>query len=160
VGLVVHWIAAVSVAGSCVADTCYFILGWVVHRRLVLLEKGSSVKSGEMCKTVGKQRDLLLLLSLLLVIVVHPFLEHGTLRRLLLGVLTFVPLVLAAMKLSERRGLVWPYVPLISGAVICGAAGTVFSSQSLVAVQWVLATATFALSVSGLFSCLRQHRTV
>ncbi len=113
-----------------------------------------------MHETIGKQRDLLLLLSLLLVILVHPFLEHGILRRLLLGVLTFVPLVLAAMKMSQMRGLVWPYVPLISGAVICGAAGTVFSNQSLVAVQWVIVTATFALSVGGLFSYLRQHRTI
>jgi hypothetical protein len=113
-----------------------------------------------MYKKVGGQRDLLLLLSLLLIIVAHPFLDHGTLRRLLLGVMTFVPLVLAAMKMSQRRGLVWPYPPLISGAVICGAAGTIFSSHTLVAMQWGIMTATFALSVAGLFSYLRQHRTI
>jgi hypothetical protein len=124
------------------------------------IEEGPPVQSGGMYKKVEKQPDLLLLLSLLLVIVAHPFLEHGTFRRLLLGVLTFVPLVLSAVKMSQRRGLVWPYVPLISGAVICGAAGTILFNQSLVAIQWTIVTAAFALSVGGLFSYLRQHRTI
>ncbi len=113
-----------------------------------------------MHRIIEEQRDLLLLLSLLLIIVMHPVLDHGVLRRLLLGFLTFVPLVLAAMKMAQRKGLVWPYVPLISGAVISAAAGTIFRNQSFIAIQWAIMTATFALSVIGLFSYLRGARSI
>ncbi len=113
-----------------------------------------------MHEIIEKRRDLFLLLSLLLIIVMHPVLDHGVLRRLLLGFLTFVPLVLAAMKMARRKALVWPYVPLISGAVISAAAGTIFRNQSLIAIQWAILTATFALSVVGLFSYLRGARSI
>ncbi len=113
-----------------------------------------------MHETIEKRRDLLLLLSLLLLILIHPLLDHGVPRRLILAFLTFVPLVLAAMKMAQRKGLVWPYFPLISGAVIFGAAGTIFESHTLVALQWAIVTATFALSVVGLFSYLREARTI
>ena len=53
--------------------------------------------------------DLYLLLSLLLVILMHPVLDHGELRRLMLGVLMFVPVILATVKLSETRGWTCPW---------------------------------------------------
>lgn len=127
---------------------------------LALFEDGGTDQRGVMHETIKKQRDLLLLLSLLLAILMHPVLDHGVLRRLLLAFLTFVPLVLAAMKMAQRKGLVWPYVPLISGALISGAAGTIFGSQSLIEIEWAILTATFALSVIGLFSYLREARII
>ena len=84
---------------------------------------------------IEQRRDLLLLLSLLLVILMRPLLDHGIVRKLLLAILTFVPLVLAAMKMAQRKGLVWPYIPLISGAVISGIAGIILRSQWLTAIQ-------------------------
>jgi Ion channel len=109
---------------------------------------------------IGKQRDLLLLLSLLLVILMHPLLDHGTIRRLILAVLTFVPLVLATIKISKRKRWLWPFVLLISGAVICGIGGAIFSNEPLLVLQWAFVTAAFALSVIGLFSYLQEARTV
>ena len=41
--------------------------------------------------------DLLLLLSLLLVILMYPVLDHGDVRRLILGALMFVPVLLFAI---------------------------------------------------------------
>src|SRR4029077_19467312 len=102
-----------------------------------------------------KRRDLLLLLSLLLVILMHPVLDHGMGRRLVLTVLTFVPLVLATNKISKRKGWVWTLVLLISGMLICGVGGTIFSNELLLVLQWILVTFAFGLSVIGLFSYLQ-----
>jgi hypothetical protein len=48
--------------------------------------------------------DLYLLLSLLLVIVMYPVLDHGDLRPLILAVLMFVPVILASVRLSQIKG--------------------------------------------------------
>lgn len=58
--------------------------------------------------------DLYLLLSLLLVILLHPVLDHGLMRRLMLGLLMFVPVILATIRLSEIKGWLWPTVLLMS----------------------------------------------
>jgi hypothetical protein len=96
-----------------------------------------------MREKIEQQRDLLLFLSLLLVIVLYPLLDHGDLQRLILACLTFVPLILATMKMSQRKGWVWPYVLLMSGALISGIMGTIFPNQSLVAIQWAILTVFF-----------------
>ncbi len=49
--------------------------------------------------------DLLLLLSLLLVILMYPVLDHGDFRRLILGVLMFVPVLLATVTAIGEKGL-------------------------------------------------------
>ena len=73
--------------------------------------------------------DLLLLLSLLLVILIHPLLDHGDFRRLVLGRLMFVPLILATVRLSLIKGWVWPSVGLMLGALIFSVASTLFPIQ-------------------------------
>jgi MFS-type transporter involved in bile tolerance (Atg22 family) len=72
-----------------------------------------------MQERIEERRAFLLLLSLVLVILMHPVLDHGTFRRVILGFLTFVPLVLMTIKISDRKKWVWPFVFLISGSVIC-----------------------------------------
>src|SRR5271165_3905795 len=79
--------------------------------------------------------DFLLLLSLLLVILMYPVLDHGDLRRLMLGVLMFVPILLAVVRLVEMRRRVWPAVLLMSATF-------------------------FGLTVAGLFSYLRHAQSV
>jgi hypothetical protein len=113
-----------------------------------------------MQEQLEKRHDLLLLLSLLLVILMHPVLDHGMIRRLVLAVLTFVPLVLATIKISKRKGWVLPLVVLISCSVICGIGGTIFSSELLLVLQWILLTGAFAVAVAGLFSYLQEARTI
>jgi hypothetical protein len=57
--------------------------------------------------------DLLILISLLLFILLYPALDHGDLRRLILAALTFAPIVLATVRLSQTRSWLWPSVLLM-----------------------------------------------
>jgi hypothetical protein len=120
----------------------------------------ASRQDGMMQERIEERRAFLLLLSLVLVILMHPVLDHGTFRRVILGFLTFVPLVLTTIKISEKKKWVWPFVFLISGSVICAIAGAILSSGSLLALRWTLMTLAFGLSVIDLFSYLQQARTV
>jgi Ion channel len=104
--------------------------------------------------------DLLLLLSLLLVILVHPVLDHGDLRKLILGVLMFVPVALATVRLSQIKGRLWPMVLLMSVALFFGVASTLFPTPVLVGTKWALLAAFFGLTVVGLFSYLKNARSV
>ena len=63
-----------------------------------------------MLKKAQSQPDFLLFLSLVLVIVMYPVLDHGDVRRAILGVLMFLPLLLATVRLSERKKWVWPTI--------------------------------------------------
>jgi hypothetical protein len=55
--------------------------------------------------------DLLLLLSLLLVIVLTPVLDHGDWRRLVLGAILFLPVILSTVRLADKS------VDVASGAI-------------------------------------------
>ena len=82
--------------------------------------------------TMGTQRtheepdrpaqDLLLLLSMLGLILVHPLLDHVIWGRVVLGLLTFVPLVVALVRMSDRKGLVWPFAALLGASLVCAIA--------------------------------------
>src|SRR5271165_3120446 len=113
-----------------------------------------------MLEKAQSRPDLLLLLSLLLVIVMYPVLDHGDVRRLILGGLMFVPFLLATVRLSERKGWVWPTVTLMLGSVIFGVASTFFPNPALVGMKWAMLTVFFGLTVAGLFSYLKNARSV
>jgi hypothetical protein len=104
--------------------------------------------------------DLYFLLSLLLVILMHPVLDHGLLRKLVLGLLIFVPVTLATVRLSQIKGWLWRTVPLALGAFILTTTNTFFPSRALEGTKWALLTAFFGLTVVGLFSFLRGARSV
>ena len=104
--------------------------------------------------------DLLLLLSLLLVILIHPLLDHGDVPTLVLRALIFMPVILATVKLSQIKGWVWPSFLLMLSALIFAAVSTFFPYPALVAMKWGIMTAFFGLTVAGLFSYLRGARTV
>ena len=104
--------------------------------------------------------DLLLLLSLLLVILVYPVLDRGDFRRMILGVLIFVPVILATVRLSKIRRWVWPSVLLTVAALIFSAASLLIPNPALVGTKWALLTAFFALTVVGLFSYLKNAHSV
>ena len=61
--------------------------------------------------------DLLLLLSLLLAILLTPVLDHGNWSRLVLAAVTFIPIVLSIVRLSQIKRWVWPSVLLALGNV-------------------------------------------
>jgi hypothetical protein len=125
------------------------------------LERNSSHQESMIREKIETRRDLDLFLSLLLGILMHPVLDHGPIiRSLVLAVLTFVPLVLAAIKMSARKRLIVPLALVISGAITCEIADTIFPSESLLALKWTFLTLAFGLSVIGLFSYLQRQRTV
>ena len=104
--------------------------------------------------------DLFLLLSLLLVILIYPVLDHGELRRLVLGVLFFVPVIVATVRMSQMKIWVWPSVLLMSGAFIFAVVSTLFPNRALIGIQYGMLTLFFGVSVVALFSYLMNARSV
>ena len=104
--------------------------------------------------------DLLLLLSLLAAILLTPVLNQDNWRRLVLAAVTFVPIVLSTIRLSQIKGWVWPSALLALGNVVFVVAGNTFRSQTLTGIRWGLLAAFFAVAAAGLFSHLRNSRTV
>ena len=104
--------------------------------------------------------DLLLLLSLLAAILLTPVLSRGSWSRLVRAAVTFVPIVISTIRLSQVNGWVWPSVLLASSNLILVVAGNTFRSQALTAVRWGFLAAFFALAAAGLFSHLRNSRTI
>lgn len=104
--------------------------------------------------------DLLLLLSLLVAILLTPVLDHGNWGRLILAAVTFIPVVLSTVLLSQIKGWAWPSVLLALGNVIFVVAGNTFHSRTLTAIRWAFLAAFFALAAVGLFSYLRNSRSV
>jgi|SRR5271155_1443591 len=104
--------------------------------------------------------DLFLLLSLLMIILLYPALDHGGLRRSLLAALFFVPVILSTVRLSEKKGWMWPSVLLMLGVVISTAVTMIHPSRSLIGTKWSIAAAFFGLTVFGLFSYLKNARNI
>ena len=104
--------------------------------------------------------DLLLLLSLLVAILLTPVLNQDNWRRLVLAAVTFIPVVISIVRLSHIKGLVWPAVLLAFGNLIFVVAGNTFRSPTLTGIRWVFLAAFFALTAAGLFSYLRNSRSV
>jgi hypothetical protein len=113
-----------------------------------------------MLQKLKTRPDLFLLLSLLLVILMYPVLDHDEIRRLALGGLLFLPVFLATVRLSEIHGWVWPSVLLMAGTFIIGVASNVFPIPILIGMKWGLLTAFFGLTVAGLFSYLKNVHSV
>jgi len=113
-----------------------------------------------MQEEIRSQTDLLLLLSVLLVIVMYPLLDHDDLRRLILAVLIFVPVLLATIRLSKKRAWLWPSVLLMLASFLVAVASTVFPIPTLVGMKWGLLTVFFGFTVFGLFSYLKDARSV
>ncbi|MDR3748825.1 MAG: ion channel [Acidobacteriota bacterium] len=104
--------------------------------------------------------DLLLLLSLLLVILMYPVLDHGDVRRLVLGGLMFLPVFIATLRLSKIKGWVAPAVLLMVAAFIVSLVSDFVPTPALIGTKWGLLTVFFGVTVVGLFSYLKNARSV
>jgi len=104
--------------------------------------------------------DLLLLLSLVLVILLHPALDHGDFRRFILGALMFVPVIIGTIRLAETKRRAWPAVSLMVAVLIFTIGATVSSNRVIAAIKWALLAAFFALTIIRLFPYLRDARAV
>jgi hypothetical protein len=109
---------------------------------------------------VQTRRDLLLLLSLLLIILFYPMLDRGDVQRMLLGGLMFVPLLLATIKMAQIKSWVWPSAVLVVGAVVCAVLSIFFPNAIVVGLKWMILAAFFGLCAVGLFSYLRKADTI
>jgi ion channel len=104
--------------------------------------------------------DLFLLLSLLLAILLTPVLDRDGWSRLVLAGVTFVPVILSTVKLSQVKSWAWPSVMLMLVNVGFVVAGNTFVNRTLTGIRWVCLAAFFALTAAGLFSNLRSSRIV
>jgi Ion channel len=109
---------------------------------------------------VKARRDLFLLLSLLLVILLYPLLDHGDVQRIVLGGLMFAPLLLATVRVAQIKGWVWPAVLLMACAVVCAAISIFLPFSIVVGLKWGILAAFFGLCATGLFSYLREAHTI
>jgi len=105
-------------------------------------------------------QDIFLLLSLLLVILMYPVLDHSDLGRLILAALVFVPVGLATLRMSQTKVWVRPSVMLMSSVVVFGVLSIVFPRPALLVIKWGIMTAFFALTVVCLFTYLKNARTI
>jgi len=104
--------------------------------------------------------DLLLLLSLLLVILLNPVLDHGGWRRLVLGALMFIPVILSTVRLSQIRVRIGPALLLMLGTVVFTIASNIFANRVLHGIRWGFLAAFFALTAARLFSHLQNSRFI
>src|SRR5579872_2269525 len=104
--------------------------------------------------------DLLLFLSLIAAILLTPVLDHGNWVRLALAAVTFIPVVLSIVRLSQIKGWLWPSVLLALGNVIFVVGGDTFRNRTLTGIRWLFLAAFFALTAAVLFSYLRSSRSV
>ena len=121
---------------------------------------GTPKLASAMQETLQRRRDLALLISLLLVILLHPLLDQGVVRRSVLSVVTFVPLIMATVRMSQKRHMLRVLLSLVLGSGICRIVDFFYVSEFLIVLRWSLITAAFGLSVLGLFSYLRKASRV
>src|SRR5271167_1763393 len=113
-----------------------------------------------MQKKTQSRWDLFLLLSLLLVILMYPVLNRGELPRVFLGALLFAPLISATVKLSQIKAKVWPLVALMSSALALALTDTFLPDRLFTATKWGYLAVFFGLSVAGLFTYLKNSRSI
>jgi hypothetical protein len=109
---------------------------------------------------VQARRDLFLLASLLLVILLYPLLDHGDVQRMVLGSLMFAPLLLATVRMAQIKGWIWPAVLLMGCAILCAALSVLFPFSMVIGLKWGILAAFFGLCAIGLFSYLRKAHTI
>ena len=104
--------------------------------------------------------DLLLVWALLLVIVVYPVLDHGGIKRIILGIVMLGPIILTILRISQIKASVWPSALSMSGALIFAVADTFFPKLTLAGMKWAMLTAFFGLNVAELFKYLKDSRSI
>ena len=111
-------------------------------------------------RLVQTWRDLLLLLSLLLLILLYPVLDRGDVQRMLLGGVMFAPLILATIKVAQLKSLAWPAFLLLACVVVCAVLSIFFPHAMIFGLKWMILAAFFGLSAVGLFGYLREAHTI
>jgi len=106
------------------------------------------------------QPDLHLLLSLLVMIVLYPALDHGVIPRTLQVLLLTLTMLQATVRVSQTRHRWWSSAVLLALALCFATMSKILSKPSLAAMQWATLTVFFGFMVSGLFGYLRRARGI
>ena len=104
--------------------------------------------------------DVFLLLSILLFIILQPVLHHDNLGKLVLVALMFVPVIMVTVKLSGKKGWLWPSVVLALGVIIFGVASTIVPTPLLTGIKWGMLAVFLGVTVFGLFSYVMRATSV
>ena len=73
---------------------------------------------------------------------------------------SFDPVILATVRLSQVKVWVWPSVLLMLGSLILVLASNILRNQALNGIRWGFLAAFFALAAVGLFSYLKNSRSI
>ena len=107
-----------------------------------------------------RQPDVFLMFSLVLAILLHPFLDHGDFRRVLLGFVMFVPILLATVRLSATKRWMRISVSLMLATVGFSLADMAAPHQVFTVIRFGLLAAFFAVTVARLFYFLNRASSV
>jgi hypothetical protein len=106
------------------------------------------------------RRSLTLLLTLLLFLVLSPFLEGHPLGDLVLIFSLYILLVASIVELSAKRGLMFVCVPLVVASMVSILTGNFYPSQLFKVVNFALLTVIFGIVSIGLFLYLGRTGSI
>jgi voltage-gated potassium channel Kch len=111
--------------------------------------------------TVAQDRhSLFLLLSLLLFLVLVPFLEHSQVGDPVLEVMFTMTLIAATLELSDRRVLLWVAIPLVVFSVLVTLFVHFYPARPLLIADHVISSAFFGFVSVGLFTYLGRPGSI
>jgi voltage-gated potassium channel len=104
--------------------------------------------------------NLVILLSLLVVIILHPILQDAMLGRLILATFVLLPLTISTLRLSQKRHWVWPSAFLYVIISTVGAVDAFRPTKLLTVTLFILLSVYVTLVIAASFSYLRSAKTV
>jgi voltage-gated potassium channel Kch len=107
-----------------------------------------------MSAAINDRRSLYLLLSLLLIILLSPFLGTHRLGEFFLLISLFATLTIAVLELHGKRTLRWLAIIVATPIVLIELAGVFYPSRSLMILDYALLMAFFGFASVGLFTFL------
>lgn len=107
-----------------------------------------------MSDPIDDRRSLYLLLSLLLIILLSPFLESHRPGEFFLLIALFATLTIAVLELHGKRTLRWLAIIVATPIVLIELVGIFYPSRSLMILDYSLLMAFFGFSSVGLFAYL------
>jgi hypothetical protein len=94
-------------------------------------------------------------------IVLHPILDHGGVRGMILEELLFVPILLSTIRLSQIKRRLWPFVLLLAGLSFTFAVADKFwPNPAITSIKWGFVAVYFGVTVGGLFSYLANADSI
>ncbi|HEY2773882.1 MAG TPA: ion channel [Candidatus Binatia bacterium] len=107
-----------------------------------------------------RRHDLLLLVYLVLLIIVYPLLDQGTLNRSVFAMILGMALLLAMLSVSVKEGPTLPMSILFGVAFVLRVIDYAEATPILQALQWGALTLFFGFAVRAMFVHLFEAKTI